>query len=539
MVWSFLFFVCFVWCSTSQAAPTPVRLQCNQTLTAGSTLALTDKLDLSGRQPDQPQSIQSPCGIYGPEGNGGDPATILVPANDCVLLAQGLVTITGNIRFVVGNKTRQFDCCDDGEGHGSILCSYTNLTIAQGANVKVETTDGDDSVIINPGGFWTGNFIHVLGTVNASLKAGQMTGVNGLLSSTGVRVSSTGRVIATGMASVRGAAIQGGDDGTVLNGSVTCRNYSAGDAGGCIAAGQYFSLGPAGTVHASDGMGINGASGLVAATDNMSIQGTIVAERLNTSDAGAVLAGNDITMSEQSSIVADDVYSSGGPTVVTSSNVTLKDSASITVSNSLGVADGGAVQASLVRMFDDSKISCENGYADNGGACILSSIEMDDRASITARNMTAGSNGGALSGGYPNMYLVVRGSASIDLVDSHAGLYGGAMFFWENISFVGDSFKVRIRNSAAPCGGAIVSIGQQGIAGDGNVYLNPSGMLHIENAKELNASKGCITIQANLISNTGNRIPQPCGSGCAIPSVKASCGCKPQQKFKFMECCAA
>ena len=131
----------------------PVRLECNATLKAGSTLALTDKLDLSGRQPDQPNSITSACGIYGPVGSG-EPATIIVPDNDCVLLAQGEVTISGNVRFIVGHKSRSFDCCDDGEGHGSILCSYSNLTITADASVTLETVDS--TVVVNPGGFWTG-----------------------------------------------------------------------------------------------------------------------------------------------------------------------------------------------------------------------------------------------------------------------------------------------------------------------------------------------------------------------------------------------
>ena len=52
------------------AAPsTQIRLTCNQTLAPGSTLALTDKLDLSGRQPDQPKSITDSCSIVGPSKN--------------------------------------------------------------------------------------------------------------------------------------------------------------------------------------------------------------------------------------------------------------------------------------------------------------------------------------------------------------------------------------------------------------------------------------------------------------------------------------
>ena len=51
----------------------------------------------------------------------------------------------GRVRFVVGHKNRAFDCCRDGEGHGSVLCSYSNLTIARGAVVTLETTARHDS----------------------------------------------------------------------------------------------------------------------------------------------------------------------------------------------------------------------------------------------------------------------------------------------------------------------------------------------------------------------------------------------------------
>ena len=51
---------------TATPPSTQIRLTCNQTLAPGSTLALTDKLDLSGRQPDQPKSITDSCSIVGP-----------------------------------------------------------------------------------------------------------------------------------------------------------------------------------------------------------------------------------------------------------------------------------------------------------------------------------------------------------------------------------------------------------------------------------------------------------------------------------------
>ena len=153
------------------------------------------------------------CGIVGPE--TGPPATIILPDNDCMLAAKNNVTISGHIRFVVGKKNRRFDCCRDGEGHGSILCSSDgSLTFAKGSVITVETVSADTEV--NPGGFWTSKHITVHGSVSALLGKGQMTGVNGLLSSSGVYVSGTGEVNVTGQKVARGAAIQGGDYGTII-----------------------------------------------------------------------------------------------------------------------------------------------------------------------------------------------------------------------------------------------------------------------------------------------------------------------------------
>ena len=84
-----------------------------------------------------------------------------------------------------------------------------------------------------------------------------------------------------------------------------------------------------------------------------------------------------------------------------------------------------------VYMFDDSKISCTNGCADSQGGCVASTLEMDDRAAIIAKNVAKAVGGAAVAGGYPKQYLIVRGNATIDVDDSYAGLYGGALFFWE------------------------------------------------------------------------------------------------------------
>ena len=180
-------------------------------------------------------------------------------------------------------------------------------------------------------------------------------------------------------------------------------------------------------------------------------------------------------------------------------------------------------------MFDDSKISCTNAYADSQGGCLAGTLEMDDRAAIIAKNASAKALGGAVAGGYPKQYLIVRGNATIDIDDSYAGLYGGAMFFWQNISFIGEAFEISLKNSAAQCGESFRwTIRSQGR----EIYLDDEGgTLYIKNTRELNSSKGCITVEANLISGTtvkpGPKIPQPCGQGCSGDlNISNACLCK-------------
>ena len=255
-------------------------IDCNQSLASGSMLRLTGKRDLGGKSlPDCNCTYDPyPCAIVGPE--SGQPATIVLPDNDCMLLAHGEVNISGRVRFVVGHKSRQFDCMRDGEAHGSILGSDSNLTFARNAAVSVETTD--DTVVINPGGFWTGGWIFVHGTVNASLKRGQMTGINGVLTSSGVRVSSTGRVIASGQAVARGAALEGGDYNSI-DGVVECSNYKASDSGGCINAGQYLTIGPTATIRAADAY--TSTAGVANGGKTTTLFGSVVAENIHSDDA--------------------------------------------------------------------------------------------------------------------------------------------------------------------------------------------------------------------------------------------------------------
>eukprot|EP00912_Choanoflagellata_sp_UC4_P001640 UC4_evm6s1044 len=495
-----------------ERSPSPkekVRLSCNTTLKSGSTLTLTEKLDLSGRNPNQPDSIDGPCYIVGP--NIQPPATIIIPQNDCALLAQGTVVLSGFIRFVVDHMDKNIDCCDDGEGHGSILCSYSNLTLTKNARISVETVD--DTVVVNPGAFWTGNRIAIYGEMTVNLQFGQMEGVNGVLSSTSVYISQNAIVNVSGMKTVRGAAIQGGDSGVILEGTVECRNYTSLDAGGCIAAGKNFSFASTGKIYASNARGKEGSSGLVINGGALSIfQGSLVANDLITSDAGAVIAGDAIEMGGNSSIFARNIIAKGGPSVLACDNIVLRDKAKIVVNGSFG-GDSGAIGGNIVELHDNSEMHCENSHADGAGGCIGSTIYINDNSKFIARNVSSATLGGALAGGYPGQYLVVNGTVMIDIDGSSSNLYGGALFFWQNISFSG-AFDINIKNTASQCGGAIASSGSDGIAGEGNVFMGTHGKIIIENAIELNSTDGCLSVEANLFLgqpyNQSSIIPQPC-----------------------------
>ena len=84
------------------------------------------------------------------------------------------------------------DCCHDGEGHGSIMCTDSggNITIAPGAVITVQARSDDPEASVGPGGFHADGRLTVFGTVNASLLPGQrLTGRNGLLAGNGGSVS--------------------------------------------------------------------------------------------------------------------------------------------------------------------------------------------------------------------------------------------------------------------------------------------------------------------------------------------------------------
>ena len=514
-----------------------VKLQCNASLSSGSTLHLTEKLDLSGKDPSKGPSIHSACMIIGPK--AAPPATIVMPDGDCALHALGEVTLAGHLRFIAGNAN---DCCFDGEGHGSILCSESNMTIAQAAHVTVEAMDA--KTVINPGGFFTYKYIRVDGTVNASLAPGQMTGVNGLLSSSGVSVSRTGMVVTAGMKVARGAAIQGGDYGTIINGTVMCTSHEASDSGGCIAGGQNTTLGPTSLIHATD-MSVQ-SGGVVSGGKLLTIEGRIIARNIHSArDQGAVLCADNVNMTGSGSINAQNLYGGGGSSLVSTQTLIMRGNARIQAKNGWG-ADSGLIGVNHFAMLDNTALHCENSYGDNCGGCVLADMDIGGNASIFARNVTGGGLAGALCGGYPHQNLTVSGTATIDIEKSTGGLYGGALLA-HTLTFSG-AFKVRLRDTEADCGGSIVALSPDGHPGEGYVTVDGSsgGTLLIEDARERNASLGCVTVEANLQTSRpgggGPIIQQPCSDCLAddFPVPKRSqCLCSSEPATTFRECCTS
>ena len=263
----------------SRAGGTGVlTLRCNASaLAPGSKLQLTHKLDQSGScgDPDKCPANHWPCAIAGPA--EGAPATVVLPPNDCAMHAGGDITISGRITFAAG---RAKDCCHDGEGHGSIMCTDSggDITIAPGAVITVQAQSDDPGARVGPGGFHADGALTVFGVVNATLLPGQqLTGRNGLLAGHGgsrrrrlledynpddsppqpagtVHVATTGVVVVRGGASAFGSALCGGDVVRV-DGVVECSDYVVGGDGGCITAGNSFVLGPTGVIRASNGSG--------------------------------------------------------------------------------------------------------------------------------------------------------------------------------------------------------------------------------------------------------------------------------------------
>ena len=67
------------------------------------------------------------------------------------------------------------------------MLSLSNLTWRRGGHYDLTTTKSSDKPRV-----LTGEHIKVNGSISATLQPGQMTGVNGLLSSTGVHVGVEG-----------------------------------------------------------------------------------------------------------------------------------------------------------------------------------------------------------------------------------------------------------------------------------------------------------------------------------------------------------
>ena len=103
-------------------------------------------------------------------------------------------------------------------------------------------------------------------------------------------VGSQGSVIVSGMSSARGAAIQGGDQGTVIEGVVDCSNFTSADAGGKLTF--------------TDTSNVRVSVAFCAATECatnsghfLQIQGRIAASNITCEDFGAVMSADSIEMS--------------------------------------------------------------------------------------------------------------------------------------------------------------------------------------------------------------------------------------------------
>jgi hypothetical protein len=551
------------------APPPPGKmLACNASaLAPGAVLTLTKKLDQSGSCGSSacPPANHWPCALAGPA--EGDPATIILPPNDCALHAAGDVTLSGRIIFVAGQA---HDCCHDGEGHGSIMCTDSggNITIALGAIITVKARSDDPEDSIGPGGFHADGGLTVHGVVNASLLRGQrLTGRNGLLAGNGgsvtrardrvhwgshnldsgaqslrtVHVAATGVVVVRGGASYFGNALAGGDAGVRVDGIVECSDFSGGD-GGCINAGQNFTLGPTGVVRVSNGtMSDNG--GAINGGDMVTFEGgLLVARNIHVKSSGGVLTGSHVTLRGNATIMSWNVRAEGGSSVVACSNMTLHDKARIEDHYGWG-GDGGAIGISFLKLHDDSSIFCEGSYADICGGCLSADIVLAGNSSVVARNTTAKVQGGALCGQYPNQNLTMSGTASVHVTVSRAiGMRGGAIFSHDVT--LSESSQMWLQQTSSPCGAAIASLDAQNLLGGGYVRVNGSSgaTLHVVNAQELNATTlGCLNIEANLVDQLGKVIEQPC-SGCAAPnfppSRREACKCGISAPRPVQECCA-
>eukprot|EP01052_Picozoa_sp_SAG31_P007125 SAG31_NODE_336_length_17493_cov_20.694032_4_plen_622_part_00 len=566
--------------SQSQAEEGVVTLRCNASaLGAGSVLAMTHKLDQSGSCGDNtcPPANHWPCSVAGP--SVGASATVVLPPNDCALHAGGDIILSGRITFVAGQAN---DCCHDGEGHGSIMCtdSSGNITIAPGAVITVQARSGDPEASVGPGGFHADGALTVYGTVNASLLPGQrLTGRNGLLAGNGgslhrwrdrrrtrpqkrspdggadggghlLHVAATGVVVVRGGATAFGSALAGGDGGVRVDGRVECSDYASGGDGGCIDGGHHFALGTTGVIRASNGSASD-AGGVVTA-DTLTFEGGLLtADNIHVKSAGGLLTGGQVNLSGNATIIGKNVRSESSGSVVACTNLTLRGNARIEDHNGWG-GDGGAAGVTRAALHDSSSFFCEGSYADICGACISGDILLAGNSSVVARNTSAKAQGGALCGQYPKQSLTMTDSAVVDVIGSHTietenpPGRGGAIFA-HNISLSGAS-RMRLQDVSARCGAAIATIDTQNLLGGGTVMIHQEdrqdddqqdlrprhggggggSVLVVVDGKELDTSLGCLNIEANVVDASGKTIEQPC-SACAAPSFppshRAACKC--------------
>ena len=573
------------WASAATVPQPLTRLSCNASaLAPGSILKLTAKLDQSGAcgSSDCPPANHWPCAIAGPA--TGLPATIIMPPDDCALHAGGDITFSGRLVFVAGHAK---DCCHDGEGHGSIACTDSSgtITIAPGAMITVQPRSPDDPEdSISPGGFYADGGFTIFGMVTATGLAG---GRNGLIASGGgasasrrrrmhngservrsgggdatgvLHVTATGVVIVRGCAKVGlGCALSAGGDGARVDGLVECHDYHGGGAGGCISSGNRFVLGPTGVVRASNAT--DGDAGGVITSGIITMEGGLItAENIRVGSSGGVLTADQVNMSGNATVISRNVHSDGGGATMSTGNLTLRDSARIMDFGGWG-GDMGAIGLARIEMYDDSYVYCEGSHGDSCGGCISGEIVMLDNSTIRTRNASAKSQGGSLCGIYPNkdspdcqppsktdpfghcpgQSLTVNGAATIDIVNSTAQGDSGGAIWAHNVTLRGGAFRVRLEDSSAPCGGAIAADKN----GEGFVFVDGSegGSLLVVNAKELDTSQGCLSIEANLRGADRELIEQPC-SACAAPgfppSHKTACECASQvANASIRECCTA
>eukprot|EP01043_Picozoa_sp_COSAG02_P031390 COSAG02_NODE_2046_length_10017_cov_3.000403_10_plen_359_part_00 len=343
-----------------------------------------------------------------------------------------------------------------------------------------------------------------------------------------------------------GAAIAAGEGGAFINGLLECSDYKTDAAGGCLEGGNRpLVIGPAAVIRASNAT-CGGGSCVLNAYNITMLGGSVHAEDLHSSDSGVTMAAQtQIVLAGDSTVVAVNVRSDAGGTIAACQGLVLRGHAAILDVGGWG-GDAGAIQSDhYVTLAENSTITCTATYAASCGGCVSSDITLDGNAAIVMHNTSAGVAGGALGGCYPNQNIVMRDSAVIDVFGSRATQTGGALFA-HNISFTGAS-QVRLRDSAAACGGAVATINAHNKIGQGHIVIDGSSHVMVVDAREMKLSEGCDVIMGSI--QVGDRVhtgsfEQPC-SACASagfpPSKRNACKCQPLalgETAALVECCS-